>query len=48
MSESDPRTIRFGTDCTADLGSEMDAQGLERALVVTGETVGASDAVMDP
>jgi alcohol dehydrogenase class IV len=44
----DPPAIRFGTGATADLGAELAAHGLERALVVCGTTVGSSPAVMDP
>lgn len=44
----DPPAIRFGTGAAADLGDELAAHGLERALVVCGTTVGSSPAVMDP
>jgi alcohol dehydrogenase len=43
-----PGVLRFGAGCVDALGSELGAQDVERALVVTGRTVGASDAVMDP
>ncbi len=44
----DPGTIRYGSDCVDTLGEAMDDRNLKRALVVTGRTVGATDAVMDP
>ncbi len=44
----DPGTIRYGPDCVSTLGEAMDDRNLRRALVVTGRTVGATDAVMDP
>lgn len=43
-----PGTIRYGTGCVADLASELDRIGADRALVVCGRTVGSTDAVMDP
>ncbi|QLD89465.1 iron-containing alcohol dehydrogenase [Natronomonas salina] len=43
-----PGTIRYGADCVADLGEELDTLGAKRALVITGRTVGETDAVMDP
>ena len=43
-----PGVLRFGAGSVADLGTELGAQGVERALVVTGRTVGATPAVMDP
>ncbi|WP_226021233.1 iron-containing alcohol dehydrogenase family protein [Halomicrobium salinisoli] len=46
--EYDPAVLRCGRGAAADLGAELDALGLERALVVTGETVGSTAAVMDP
>jgi alcohol dehydrogenase len=54
---SDPRAYRFdydspvltsGRGSAADLGTELAALDCERALVVTGKTVGSTDAVMDP
>ncbi|MFC6953548.1 iron-containing alcohol dehydrogenase family protein [Halorubellus litoreus] len=43
-----PGVLRFGAGSVASLGSELGAQGVERALVVTGRTVGETSAVMDP
>jgi len=46
--EYDPGTIRYGKNCVRHLGEELDAVGADRALVVTGTTVGTTPAVMDP
>ncbi|MDS0283721.1 iron-containing alcohol dehydrogenase family protein [Haloarcula onubensis] len=46
--EYDPATIRYGPNCVSQLASEVTALGCERALVVTGRTVGETTAVMDP
>jgi len=46
--EYDPATVRYGPQCAAQLASEVRALGCERALVVTGSTVGETAAVMDP
>ncbi|WP_226481584.1 iron-containing alcohol dehydrogenase family protein [Natrinema amylolyticum] len=46
--EYDPATIRFGAGCTDDLATELEARGLERALVVCGSTVGSTPEVIDP
>ncbi|OAQ52035.1 alcohol dehydrogenase [Natrinema mahii] len=43
-----PPTIRFGSGCVDDLAAELEALGLERALVVCGSTVGSTPAVIDP
>ncbi|MFB6234038.1 MAG: iron-containing alcohol dehydrogenase family protein [Halopenitus sp.] len=43
-----PGALRFGSGAAADLATELDEQGLDRALVVCGSTVGASPPVMDP
>jgi alcohol dehydrogenase len=43
-----PGTIRYGADCVAALGDELDRVGADRALVVCGRTVGSTPAVMDP
>jgi len=40
--------IRFGRGSVADLADELANQGVARALVVCGETVGDTPAVMDP
>jgi alcohol dehydrogenase len=40
--------LRFGANCVADLGTELGAQGVERALVVAGRTVGTTPDVIDP
>ncbi|MFB6121308.1 MAG: iron-containing alcohol dehydrogenase family protein [Halobacteriaceae archaeon] len=46
--EYDPGVIRAGEGVVADLGAELARHGAERALVVTGRTVGEQPAVMDP
>jgi len=46
--EYDPGTITYGRDCVADLGAELGRQGLDRALVVCGRTVGSTPDVIDP
>ncbi|MWV39268.1 iron-containing alcohol dehydrogenase family protein [Natrialba sp. INN-245] len=46
--EYDPATIRFGSGCVDDLEDELERQGLERALVVCGSTVGTTPDVIDP
>jgi alcohol dehydrogenase len=43
-----PPTIRFGRGSVADLGDELAELDADRALVVTGQTVGTTPAVMDP
>lgn len=43
-----PGALRFGSGAAADLAPELDEQGLDRALVVCGSTVGATPAVIDP
>ena len=43
-----PAVLRYGPDATAELGEELAAHSCERALVVCGETVGSTPAVMDP
>lgn len=40
--------LLYGRGCIARLGEVLEAQGLERALVVTGQHVGANADVMDP
>jgi alcohol dehydrogenase len=44
----DAGVIRYGRGCVAHLADELDAQGLDRALVVCGRTVGSTPAVIDP
>lgn len=44
----DPGELRCGRGCVADLGDALAGRGLDRALVVTGSTVGSTPAVMDP
>ena len=44
----EPGTIRYGEDCVANLGEELDALGAERALVIAGETTGTTPEVIDP
>ncbi len=46
--EYDPATVRYGPNCVADLADELAALDCERALVVTGATVGTTPAVMNP
>jgi alcohol dehydrogenase class IV len=46
--EYDPGVIRHGRGCVADLDSELARQGCERGLVVCGQTVGTTPAVIDP
>ena len=46
--EYDPATVRYGPNCVAELESDLERLGRERALVVTGSTVGETAAVMDP
>jgi alcohol dehydrogenase class IV len=43
-----PGEIRCGRGCVDALGELLAARGLERALVVTGSTVGANRAVVGP
>ncbi len=43
-----PGTIRYGAHCVHSLGEELAVLGHRRALVVSGQTVGTTDAVMDP
>ncbi|QLK25671.1 iron-containing alcohol dehydrogenase [Natrinema zhouii] len=46
--EYEPATINFGAGCVDGLAAELEAQGLERALVVCGSTVGSTPDVIDP
>ncbi|WP_302081933.1 iron-containing alcohol dehydrogenase family protein [Salinibaculum rarum] len=46
--EYDAPTLRCGRDSARQLGDELAANGFERALVVCGQTVGATPAVIDP
>jgi alcohol dehydrogenase len=46
--EYDPATIRLGEGSVSALGDELARLGLERALVVTGGTVGTTEAVVGP
>ncbi|ELZ28023.1 alcohol dehydrogenase, class IV [Halogeometricum pallidum JCM 14848] len=46
--EFDAPVIRSRRGAAADLAAELEEQGLERALVVCGSTVGETPAVMDP
>ncbi|WP_375140826.1 iron-containing alcohol dehydrogenase family protein [Salinarchaeum laminariae] len=43
-----PGAIRYGDGAVASLGDDLATLDLERALVVTGSTVGDTAAVMDP
>lgn len=40
--------LRFGAGCVEDLADELEEQGIDAGLVVTGKTVGSTPAVMDP
>ncbi len=44
----EPGTIRFGEGCVAHLSEELERRGLSRALVVSGQTVGTTEAVIEP
>ncbi|GAB3035409.1 iron-containing alcohol dehydrogenase family protein [Natronobiforma cellulositropha] len=44
----DPAVVRFGSGGVAALEAELEAAGLERALVVCGSTVGTTPEVIDP
>jgi alcohol dehydrogenase len=44
----DAPAVRCGQDVAADLDAELDNHGFKRALVVCGQTVGSTPAVMDP
>jgi alcohol dehydrogenase len=44
----EPGVIRFGDGVVADLTDELATQGIERALVCCGESVGATGDVRDP
>ena len=44
----DPGAIRYGAGAVAALADDLATLGYDRALVVTGRTVGSTDAVMDP
>ncbi|SNZ16227.1 Alcohol dehydrogenase, class IV [Natronoarchaeum philippinense] len=46
--EYDPGVVRFGSGSAAELVDELDRQGIERALVVCGSTVGSTPDVIDP
>ncbi|WP_254271561.1 iron-containing alcohol dehydrogenase family protein [Haloarcula marina] len=46
--EYDSATLRYGPNCVAALGDELAELDCDRALVVTGSTVGSTPAVMDP
>lgn len=46
--EYDPGIIVYGRDSVADLDTELARLDSERALVITGETVGATSSVIDP
>ncbi|MFB6251650.1 MAG: iron-containing alcohol dehydrogenase family protein [Halobellus sp.] len=43
-----PGAIILGTGCVAGLGDELDARGYERAVLVSGRTVGTTPAVVEP
>jgi len=43
-----PATVRYGAGSAADLAAELDALGVDSALVVCGRTVGSTPAVIDP
>ncbi|WP_049894291.1 iron-containing alcohol dehydrogenase family protein [Salinarchaeum sp. Harcht-Bsk1] len=44
----DPGAIRYGAGATASLSDDLAEMGFDRALVVTGTTIGETAAVMDP
>ena len=44
----DPPALRCGRESARDLAAELAAHGLDRALVVCGQTVGSTPAVIDP
>ncbi|MEF8777715.1 MAG: iron-containing alcohol dehydrogenase family protein [Natronomonas sp.] len=46
--EYEPGTIRYGKHCVTKLGEELERLEADRALVITGQTVGATDTVMNP
>ncbi|SEV99964.1 iron-containing alcohol dehydrogenase family protein [Natrinema salifodinae] len=46
--EYEPTAIRFGAGSADELEAELERQGLNRALVVCGETVGSTPEVIDP
>ena len=46
--EYDPGIIRHGRGCVVALGDELARQDCTRALVVCGQTVGSTPAVIDP
>ena len=43
-----PGTVRYGTGCVRSLDEEVAALDADRVLVVSGQTVGTTDAVVDP
>jgi alcohol dehydrogenase class IV len=43
-----PGKIVAGAGCVARLGDELDRRGRERALLVSGRSVGSTPAVVDP
>jgi alcohol dehydrogenase class IV len=44
----DPPAIRYGRGSVASLSEELGTHGFTRGLVVTGQTVGSTPAVIDP
>ena len=46
--EYDPAVIRFGEGSVGELADELGRHDLDRALVVTGRTVGTTEAVIGP
>jgi len=44
----DGPTLRFGADAVTGLHTELDAAGAQRVLVVCGQTVGDTSAVIEP
>lgn len=44
----DPGTISYGRDSVAEIEAALASVGSERALLVTGETVGSTPEVVDP
>ncbi|MEF8907484.1 MAG: iron-containing alcohol dehydrogenase, partial [Haloarculaceae archaeon] len=44
----EPGAIRYGVGAAGDLDDELAALGADRALVVSGQTVGTTPEVIDP
>lgn len=44
----EPATIRYGAGCVAGVSEELDRHNVRRAVIVCGQTVGDTPAVIDP